>query len=73
MALHSPIELILEALYAYRLSYLYDLHLALVVVIGLLIFYLSLRELHYRRRAYSYDAVRGHSVKGGSAWAQETD
>jgi hypothetical protein len=44
-----------------------------VVVIGVLIFYLFLRELHYRRRAYSYDAVRGHQAKGGGAWAQEKD
>lgn len=73
MGLGSHFECFLEAVYDYRLSYLYTLHLALVVALGLVLIYLSVREWHYRRRAYSYDAVRGHEVKSSSAWSQETD
>lgn len=54
MGVGSRIEDIVEAVYAYRLSWYYDLHLAVVICLGLFIFYLAIRESNYSRHAYIY-------------------
>jgi hypothetical protein len=73
MGLGSRVEGLVEALYAYRLSWGYELHLAVVVCLGLLILYLFVREWSVRRRAYIYAARKGREVKTSSEFAEETD
>jgi hypothetical protein len=65
----SLIHTILEALYAYRTSPYYTLHLIFILALGFLILYLFAREWRYGKRAYSFDSSRGHKVKDSSEWA----
>ncbi len=62
----SLLQAILEALYAYRTSPYYTLHLIIILALGFLILYLFAREWRYGKKAYSFDSSHAHEVKGSS-------
>lgn len=73
MTLLTRIETIVEALYTYRLSWLFQVHLILVIVLGMLILFYFWQEWKARKHAYVYDTPKNHSTSKPSEYAREVD